>query len=260
MLRLIHLSDLHMHRDQHHPDNQNAFAIARHLRRRYSDAPGETHIVITGDCIDDGRAEQLMYFSSFLRALMERFTIHVCPGNHDYGPMGNYLDTDAIQRFRSAIGASEFPAFDAPETEDAVAFVGLDTADPEDSQWFAEGIVGKHQLCALRGALNGAPELGRKLVVLYMHHHPFYRVPGCTLADSQALLDAVSGRVGLVLFGHAHVSEAYFGKFGIPVMLASGKSTAPRGNALSYRIVLIENGQIEGVYTEEIKARVQEAA
>jgi len=258
MLRIIHLSDLHIHRDANHPDNQNAQAIMRHLIR-YKDDGIETHIVITGDSIDDGRADQLVHFMQEFNLLRMYLPVHVCPGNHDYGDMGNYPRPASIESFGKAIAVDSFPIVRFSSTGERTAFIGLDSADPLDTEWFAEGVIGKRQLSELDEHLAAAQNNGQ-MVVLYLHHHPFYRVPGCTLADSQELLNLIAGRVGLVLFGHRHVPDVYWDSFGVRCMVASGKSTRPRGNSLCYRIILVEGGTVKGVYTEQVKARVQEAA
>jgi len=257
MIRVIHISDLHMHRDPLNPDNRNAWAIAHHLISQYGQDQIETHVVITGDCIDDGLENQLRHFSALRLALKQAFYLHISPGNHDDAMVGNYFVKESAIRFRKEIGISSFPRIDHSDTE-GITFIGLDSSDPKDMQPLAEGIIGDGQRGLLSNMLHNFDNVQGPIVV-YMHHHPFYRVPGCILADSTELMRLLSGNVDLVLFGHAHISDAYFKQFGIPVMLASGKSTAPRGNVLSYRIVLFENKKIKGVYTEEIEAKVEES-
>ena len=61
---------------------------------------------------------------------------------------------------------------------------------------------------------------------------------------------------GAAIFGHRHWSQKFRNTRGVPLMLASRKSTKPRwfsGGKLSFRVLEIEDGRVAWVYAEEFK-------
>jgi 3',5'-cyclic AMP phosphodiesterase CpdA len=258
MVTVIHLSDLHMHRSSTNPDNLNARVLVNYLCERFHDAPkSKTYVILTGDNVDDGTAAQYSRLrTNVLSPLSEQFTLLIAPGNHDYAFAGFLFDEKAPKRFRdcirSFVASAKFPCVKA-NREEKVLFIGLDSADPSEQQFFAEGIVAKEQRERLARQLAD-PQCERYFKVVYLHHHPFLRSLGMALRESEELLRVLSGNVDLVLFGHKHHSEAFFGRYRIPLMLASGKVTEPNGNALTFRVVCIEPGRRPLVHTEEIPA------
>jgi 3',5'-cyclic AMP phosphodiesterase CpdA len=258
MVTVIHLSDLHIHKSSRHRDNLNARVLVNYLCRQFRDAPkSNTYVVLTGDNVDDGTAAQYSRLrADVLSPLGQRFTLLVAPGNHDYAFAGFLFDKGAPRRFRDCIRpfvtGTRFPCV-TENREEKVLFAGLDSAGPFGQQFFAEGVVAKGQRERLARHLADSQYEGCVKVV-YLHHHPFVRCIGTALRESEALLGVVSGNVDLVLFGHKHRSEAFFGRYRIPLMLASGKVTEPKGDALTFRVVRIGRGRQTLVHTEEIPA------
>ena len=64
----------------------------------------------------------------------------------------------------------------------------------------------------------------------------------------------IEHQVDIVLFGHKHRSEAWFNYEGIKVMLASGKVTEPKGDALQFREIEIGKNGYVGHTVVEIPA------
>lgn len=258
MVTVIHLSDLHIHRSDAKADNLNAKALVRYLSQRFGGFPkSSTYVVLTGDSVDDGAAAQYSQLrTNVLSPLSEHFTLLIAPGNHEYAFAGFLFDDAAPKRFRDCVrpfvASARFPCVTA-NREEKVLFIGLDSADPSEQQFIAEGIVTKEQRGQLARRLAD-PQYEGYFKVAYLHHHPFLRSIGMALRESEKLLRVLSGNVDLVLFGHKHRSEAFFGRYRIPLMLASGKVTEPNGNALTFRVVCIEPGRHPIVHTEEIPA------
>lgn len=256
MIRVIHLSDLHMHKSRHKLDNRNAATLVQHLLRRFKGAPkSKTYVVLTGDCVDDAVGRQYGQLGrNVLAPLAERFSVLAAPGNHDYAFVGNLFDKKAPERFRRYVGpyvsGVTYPCR-TPNHAERVLFIGLDSADPGDQRWFAEGVIGKDQRDALRKILED-DKYDEYFKIAYLHHHPFFRDVGVALSDYEELLELVAERVDLVLFGHKHKGEAFFGRFRVPLMLASGKVTEAKGEALVFRVVEIDDGKLVGLHTEEI--------
>lgn len=263
MLRIVHLSDLHLHKDQWHPDNRNASEIVNHLKGRYprnTDGAPKTYAVLTGDLVDDGDEEQFRRLKfDVIAPLKEHFETVAVPGNHDYAYLGNVFRKGAPKAFRDAVGCKQSVVYpDVNEDEDRkLVFVTLDSADPGGKVWFANGIIGKNQLTRLKTMLKNYPK-EEWFVVVCLHHHPFLRDFGMELHDHHELMAEITQKTHLVLFGHKHKSEAFFERYNIDRMLASGKVTKPQGNGLSFRVIEIDDQRVVSVRTEEIKAAIGE--
>lgn len=261
MVRVIHLSDLHLHKSNGESDNRSAKALTEYLRAKFKGSPkSKTYIVMTGDLVDDSTAKQYRRLETdVLAPLSERFTILAAPGNHDYAYAGNLFASAALKRFRERVGpyvkGTVYPCVTVNKKE-GVVFIGLDSADRYDKKWFAEGVVGEKQRTALDAHLDDPVHKGYFKIV-YLHHHPFLRSLFVALREADELLRVLSkrpNRVDLVLFGHKHHSEVFFDRFRVPLMLASGKVTERVGDALAFRVVEIESRRIVKIRTEEIRA------
>jgi 3',5'-cyclic AMP phosphodiesterase CpdA len=90
-IRLLHISDLHLHGDPQR-DQLVAEALAS-IAERYA----THHLVVTGDIVDDGEATQLRSAYQLLSPFAGRLSL--CPGNHDVGVLGNFYSADAARRF-----------------------------------------------------------------------------------------------------------------------------------------------------------------
>ena len=255
MLRIPHLSDLHLTADDSAPANRNAWRLVHHIIEGY--AEDENVVLITGDLTDNGQESERRALEALLLALKAAgFKVLGCAGNHDYALGGNIFLPESIVPFNKTIGVGTYPTIWRAKSE-PLTFIGLDSADPGDAEWFAQGIVGKAQLALLSGILDETRLAGRKSLV-YLHHHPFLRIKaledlGMPLVDADALMERLEGRAECLLFGHRHVSELWREHHDVPYILASGRVTQADANGiLRYRLLVMEHGEIAGVYTEEI--------
>jgi 3',5'-cyclic AMP phosphodiesterase CpdA len=265
MITIIHLSDLHIHGKASKPDNQNAVCLVDYLLAKYGHmAKRETFVVLTGDLVDDAALKQYRNLKRVvLDRLGARFTLLAAPGNHDYAWKGNIFTPKGPKRFKAYVDSRQYPIVSPVKLgdESKVIFVGVDTGDRADQVFFANGVLNAEQLAALTEVIDGAQ--GQFLIV-YLHHHPFHHTHFTGFHGSEKFLELVRNKANLVLFGHKHRSEAFFDWYDVPLMLASGKTTAPNGGALTFRVVQLDPGAenfgagLNGLqfYTEEMPASI----
>lgn len=240
MTTFIHISDLHIHQRNTHPDNINAIKLVDYIIQRYQGKP--LVVLITGDITDDGCKKQYKNAYQILLPLVQAgFTLLPAPGNHDYGYKGNIYTEISQQYFQDHLLAKLlnnpsaqqknikmeqlFPM--VTEHSDTI-FIGLDSVVGNENELlhFASGEIGALQrerlnniLCDFKGS--------DKAIVVYFHHHPFDRQWVMEMDDAKQLLSMLASRVDIVCFGHDHKSQPYNDRLGIDWMLASGKSTKP---------------------------------
>jgi 3',5'-cyclic AMP phosphodiesterase CpdA len=246
MIKFIHLSDLHIHGSNMKEDNVNTVKIIDYIIARYADYnKGEKPVVlITGDITDDGKKNQYKNAVKILGPLVnEGFEVLACPGNHDYGPAGNIYTEKSQQLFQDYIlgellnikkaGDSSVTMEDLypmQKSSEEVLFIGLDSVvgNEDELLHFASGEVGKPQRKKLTEILLDPSNTGKKIVV-YFHHHPFYRhlFKKLTLEmdDAKEVMRILSTRVDFACFGHKHESDIWTAEHGIDWILASGKTT-----------------------------------
>ena len=205
---IIHISDLHIHRDQE--KNKNTRSRLEKIMSMFQD----DLLITTGDITDDGYLEQYQNIS-WLPGLK-------VPGNHDYGYAGNIYDRKKAERFDTTFGTA-FSGKNYPKVDfvDGVKFIGLDSNLETDHPFdFACGEIGEPQIKHLK------QKLSQKIrpIVLYLHHHPFMRNdPFMELRDARKFMRAIYGRVDVLLFGHRHVEQLWYGTCGIKLIHAAGR-------------------------------------
>jgi 3',5'-cyclic AMP phosphodiesterase CpdA len=217
-MKILHISDTHFHAIA------NNDALLRRFTYIQSNYP-DHKIIITGDVTDDGTEEQYGIASRVLKPFKDR--LFFCPGNHDYGILGNFYNEEAARRF------DEFAkAFNEGGFIDKVPLVfmlenvqiillnsNLETENPLD---FACGQIGKGQLKILRKILKeNLPEGSVRIICL--HHHPFiHSDPTMKLLDAKDFVRAIRGKIDILLFGHKHKQAQWLNKIGCKFVLASG--------------------------------------
>jgi 3',5'-cyclic AMP phosphodiesterase CpdA len=198
--RIWHVSDLHERSDPEH--NRT---VRDKLAAIPFDPAGDL-LIVTGDLTDDGKEAQYAEALEHLRPFAGRVVI--CPGNHDYGPMGNLYERAAVARFdklRAALGAHK--ALDGGGVRVLALDTCLRTASPFD---FARGRVGWWQGKRIGWFCAACHRAGVHSVIA-MHHTPFIPPPNpadwawCVrLADADRLFKVAEGNASLVLVGHEH--------------------------------------------------------
>lgn len=255
-IKFIHISDLHIHTIERR-DNRNCRKVVDFILKRYPDE--KPVVLITGDLVDDGKESQYKNAVDILKPLVNAgFQLLPTPGNHCYGPFGNIYTEESQQFFQDYIldeliklpeasryGTKMEDIYPMVTIEGDVLFIGLDSVVGNEDEFlhFASGEVGKPQRKKLAIILKRNP--GRKVVV-YFHHHPFYRNGFkkfvMEMDDAKEVLRILAGLVDFVCFGHKHESETWMAENNIDWMLASGK-TPERNNNYKFQYREVEIGK-----------------
>lgn len=242
MARFIQLSDLHI-RGRKKLENINCEKIVRFIINKYEGPDGnKPTILVTGDIVDDGKAKQFRSAVKLLTPLVEAgFTVLPAPGNHDYGPCGNFYTEESQDDFMKYMlaeligyapaaqpGAKMEKLFPMVTTVGPVVFIGLDSVvGKEDAAMhFASGEVGEKQREQLVAILMDPDIVMGKKIVVYFHHHPFYHANGLEMEDARQVLRILADKAHFVCFGHKHQSNAWSAEANIDWILAAGKTTA----------------------------------
>lgn len=227
-MNFIHLSDLHVHSSD--SDNKELTAALKFIANTYSNHA----LVITGDITDDGAPRQYENAFKLLKAFAGR--IYICPGNHDFGAVGNLYSKERAIRFDQslAIPLGQGGTFKGDSTpvvnilkdgDSTVMLIALDSnLETENPFDFACGEIGQSQLRALDTILATAPH--NTVKVLFFHHHPFMvNDPFMQLKDAGELARTIYGRTDVVLFGHKHEMNQWENRWGTRFILASDNSS-----------------------------------
>ncbi len=227
-MKFIHISDLHFHSRKR--DNKKALEILDFIKKTYS-----THyLIVTGDIADDGHERQYQQSFSALKPFKGR--IFICPGNHDFGAVGNFYSRERAKRFDRFLSipleqGGTFTGDTTPvvnvvkEKDDKVMLIALDTnLETEHPFDFACGEVGDRQLAAVNNIISN-PESSDLIKILFFHHHPFMHGNAfMELTDARKLMRIIYHKVDVVLFGHKHVTHSWKKNNGIKYILASDNS------------------------------------
>ncbi|HEA3088191.1 TPA: metallophosphoesterase [Aeromonas salmonicida] len=227
-MKIIHLSDLHIHGSN--DDNQALISALEFISKTYT----EHILIITGDITDDGSPKQYEKAIGLLNGFKGR--IYICPGNHDYGAVGNLYSEERALRFDQYLSipleqGGTFRGDCTPvvnivnDGKSKVMLIALDsnleTSSPFD---FACGEIGPLQLQALNTLLSTSSQ--DMIKVLFFHHHPFMvNDPFMMLKDAEALARTIYGKIDVVLFGHKHEMSQWENRWGTKYILASDNSS-----------------------------------
>lgn len=264
-MKILHISDLHIGKEETDVDEwRQAERLVRLIKRYWGNDGEKPLVLITGDVVDDGREVEFIEARRILEPLHRAgFQVVPLPGNHDYGWNGAYAQEKRFKLFKKHLLGIEnrvtYP--DVPYADDRVALITLNSMRAESGFWdglLADGELGDAQLNELGEILttlhNERPKSYK--IVVALHHHPFLfpgdpfikktrERLGHRLKDGADFMRLVGGRIHALLFGHEH-RHVDFAKpvdgrvlteeYDIPVILCSGKSTDP---GLPARIITI---------------------
>lgn len=271
-MKVIHLSDTHIGRDDNERRTQSLLADIATLG-----APSDHVVVHTGDLINAGHPDEMRVGRAVLDALAAQgWQILLAPGNHDYGD-ALHIDPNWASAFRREFAsylfgsqASQFPVL---TLTDECAFIGMDSNEAEMGfweRWMAEGYLGAAQIQRLSTMLD-QPEVRARTVVLYLHHHPFFDAPVVRadvgdhgylghlfgwntrrfrrLKDAYSLMQCARDRVDVLLFGHQHFGLDYSAegqRYGIRTALDASSSTATQMDTdrMRYRVIDTASGAV----------------
>jgi len=272
LLRLLHLTDVHITRSDDTPLTESSWATGLPLRKRLRgilslEANRVDHIVVTGDLTDSADDQE---YSAFMRVMLEggsRGKTTVIPGNHELVQGQFFSAADKAARLRQFRRWCKpfLPAAleERPEAfpfvrwlHDRVALIALDsTGEGRTLYNSAKGCMDVKQLDRLRAILEGMPAAVLKIVAI---HHRLYPTP-----TRSRFLDSIRERYFMymenadalralllrfqnvaVIHGHHHLEllceeeDAETG--GRLINLGAASSTIPDEEAGTLRYVLLE--------------------
>ena len=211
MIKIAHVSDLHFHHAA--TNNKKAVSLLKKVQKAYPFNRNYNYLLITGDVTDDG--DKLQYAKAF--AALKPFVGHLLltPGNHDYGPLGNFYFEESARAFDDYLlhklsinhhYIDKQPMIDVLDDTQGthVLAVGLNSVVNTEIPFdFARGQIGDDQLTSLQGILSD-PEYSNMHKLVYLHHRP----QKCNdwfleLVDAEDLMAILNQNyVDVVAFGH----------------------------------------------------------
>jgi len=244
-MEFIHISDLHINDDNEYNNSIHTKLIR--LNNLYPDAK----FIISGDITNNGNENEYKTMENIFNFI--KYKILIVAGNHDYGALGNFYQSDHEKHYRDY--CSKYKTHLINDNE-KILVMGLDsnlrTIDPFD---FACGEIGETQLIFLNDYINNEKYKDYKKIV-YLHHHPFMHTDKTMkLYDSNALMPMIAKNINCLLFGHKHVQELWNGdintdgsysNYGIKVIHSAGKIT----KETKYLYIKIENNNLEYKYID----------
>ncbi|MEW5734197.1 MAG: metallophosphoesterase [Thermodesulfobacteriota bacterium] len=260
MIRVLHVSDLHFHKNQ--SNNEQLKLTDKIFKAGFG---SNDYLLLTGDITDDGDKGQFREATNAVQAFSPR--ILAVPGNHDYGPVGNFYSESCARYFDNVFCknlnipagflAKKAPAVtllsDNQGTE--VVAIGLNSnSKTSDITDFARGEVGETQLKALDKILTDARYEGKPKLV-YLHHRPQPCSVFLALNDYEDLMSVVHNRVDVLCFGHsggdlqkdestaARVMAVREKPYGVRYLLNANSSVAAR----KYFEITFDQGKLKGV-------------
>jgi len=203
MPTLVHISDLHVGRDEATDD------AARRLAKMLLEARVD-QVLLTGDVTHRGLAAELARYERIFAPLLETGRLVAVPGNHDR--MGDDAARGLMRGGRVAVTS-------AP----GLHVVRLDSTAPHNRSLIdGHGSLSTQDVADVRLALEEAPPGALPVVMLHHHVLPLpvedlaerlATLVGLPCADElplgEDLLGRILGRCRLVLHGHRHVPAEF---------------------------------------------------
>ena len=203
MPTLVHISDLHVGRDEATDD------AARRLAKMLLEARVD-QVLLTGDVTHRGLAAELERYERIFAPLLETGRLVAVPGNHDR--MGDDAARGLMRGGRVAVTS-------AP----GLHVVRLDSTAPHNRSLIdGHGSLSTQDVADVRLALEEAPPGALPVVMLHHHVLPLpvedlaerlATLVGLPCADElplgEDLLGRILGRCRLVLHGHRHVPAEF---------------------------------------------------
>jgi len=246
--RILQISDLHVGKSK--SESGNLRRIVETVIERFNNQ--NLVILMTGDIVDDGQKKQYQQATKILKPFFDnpKFQVWPVPGNHDYGWNGIHAERKRFKYFKSAFWGFENVSYPHVKTDSAGnIYIGLNSMRAESDFWdglLADGELSSKQIHNVSGILSAfeglpAAERKNKKIIVHLHHHPFLypdesiieegiEYVGHWLKDGEGLMQAIAGRIDILLFGHEHRHLNFSGsdlskRYRIPWILSCGKST-----------------------------------
>lgn len=231
-MKFLQLTDLHIHSND--DDNTDVQNMLSYVVNHYP----EHRLIVTGDITDDGAEKQYENAYKMLKPFKDR--LYLCPGNHDFGAMGNFYSKERAVRFDAMLTVpfnqgGTFTGDTTPVVNilksdgQRIMLIALDSnLETPIATDFACGEIGEYQLQCLNTILTTSDR--NMIKIVFFHHHLFLRdrfFNMMELKDAEQLRTILAGRVDVVLFGHKHVQDKWLNRDGIPCVLAGANTPEP---------------------------------
>ena len=192
-MKIFHISDLHIRSDMKHN-----FNVESKLYSLQNKLDVGNFVICTGDITDDGSSIQYTNALKLLTPFRNR--IFLVPGNHDYGPAGNFYDRKCATRFMELKEAIGYPSLEFYGLRILEIDSNLRTKNPFD---LARGDVGWWDRRKIRN-FGLRCKKDKKTSLVCLHHTPFEEHWALEMKDPESFLRACEGYVDYVLVGHEH--------------------------------------------------------
>lgn len=229
MLKIIHLSDLHIGYSSQHLEIRFNAIVNNIITKKQPAA--EFVVLITGDLVERAtdHSSHAIAKRQIDRLESSGFRVLIVPGNHDYGN-GALASARYMRRFKRMFYGNEHFVFPKLDFIDNMAFIGLDSMEEELNTFDklgANGELGAAQRERLDILLAGEAVKHADYRIVYWHHHPFDPWFLHELKDAKELSKLLKkhGNIDAILFGHNHNFRNWHGQWGIPRCYDAGSST-----------------------------------
>lgn len=221
-MKIIHISDLHYGATKNRTE-----LLVNKIIDYYKDESEKPLIINSGDLVEDGKKWQMSGCKKILNRLIENeFEMLICPGNHDIKNNGYLPIPRGLKRFNlyfkgllpknsNLFGQEDNNLLDYPIVHkyNQYYFIGLDSNEKQRGLG-AKGELGSSQLRELNEIISDIKESDANAkIIVYLHHHPFryninlpwlFDYDNMKLIKRKQFLEAVRGKIDVLLFGHAH--------------------------------------------------------
>ncbi|MEA1953077.1 MAG: metallophosphoesterase [Campylobacterota bacterium] len=227
-MKFLHISDLHFHRTN--KKNTKVKMMLQTIKIKYPNH----YLIVTGDITDDGSSRQYRHAYKALKKFMGK--IFICPGNHDFGVVGNFYSKKRAKKFDRYLATplnqhGTFYGDNKPvvnvvtDNNDSVMLIALDSnLETKHIFDFSCGKIGKSQLSGVKSILFD-PLTSTMQKIIFFHHHPFIVNDNTMkLKDADKIMKLLDRKIEILMFGHKHKSKYWKNKKGIEHILASDNS------------------------------------
>ena len=225
---IIHLSDLHI--GDCMENAHNTWRVFDAIAQNYAGCP----VLITGDIVDSGDEGQMIKTRDLIDTLAESNPVVVVPGNHDYAWHGIHCNDNAAAAWHRHLPPAMWMNYSSSKyrqicdglfaaEHDGLVIFGIDSGDPTDKVHTARGYISEGLTEELRRELTARK--GKTRIVM-LHHHPFDHGTFTRLVGAERFTRAVESNCEILLFGHEHRFGIWRNRNGIPLTVASHKTTS----------------------------------
>lgn len=231
---IIHLSDLHIGESQ--KESVHIEKIVQTIKNSFPGLP----VLITGDITNSAEEHEFIEAEYWMKMLAEKNPVLMVPGNHDYCWWGNFFQENAWGLWLKHLGRplnfeNDSEAWLEKKSipigvdglgvikHNGLTLVGVDSGDRNNKVPCARGFISPEMA---QGLIKTLLENEGSTRVVFLHHHPFSSGLFTELDGAELLIQSVQKNCELLLFGHEHYYGVWRNLNGIPLTVASHKTTS----------------------------------